>query len=198
MLVVGGFLATAASGTVNDLGSGTTYPSPPDPWPHGVGVFDLAALEWKEGFDVDAGEYVTPEAIRAYNQGHDGVPEAGSTEEDVAAWFQEAAAVDATAPASDTADDESSSTNSGAIAGGVVGGLAALALLLTIGWFIRRRRRQRQQPRALLPDHGEPVVEHRIAELAGQKRGLAEMEGKGRAAELAAEREGVEMDGGGR
>lgn len=35
-----------------------------DPWPYGLGIFDMTDLEWKDGYDADAGDYETPEIIR--------------------------------------------------------------------------------------------------------------------------------------
>ena len=200
MLVIGGFLATADSAAVVDLDSGLEYTTPPDPWPHGVGVFDLASLEWKDGFDADAGEYVTPDGIREYNQRNGPAPAAGWTEDDVEAWFQEARTATTTAtppPVSSDADAQqrASSTSAGAIAGGVVGGLAALACLVATVWFLRRRRRGPQNSPRALRDYGGPGVEHRIHELAEPKQARVEMEGKGRTAELEAERSRHELPG---
>lgn len=193
MLVVGGFLATAESGTVNDPVSGNIYPSPPDPWPHGVGVFYLGSLEWKDGFDAEAGDYVTPGAIRQYNERNGRAPEAGWTEEGVEAWFQAVTTV-TSSPAPGPGDAQHHSlTNTGAIAGGVVGGLAALAFLAGAVWLLRLRRRQRRQRSRLLQDYGEPEFELHMAELAKLKRERAELGGRARAAELAAERDRQEL-----
>lgn len=41
-----------------------------DPWPQGIGVFDLSAFKWSAAYDPEAGEYESPQMIQNwYNQG---------------------------------------------------------------------------------------------------------------------------------
>lgn len=41
-----------------------------DPYPRGMGIFDMSALEWKDSFDAEAGDYETNKAIRSwYDEG---------------------------------------------------------------------------------------------------------------------------------
>jgi hypothetical protein len=43
-----------------------------DTWTHGLGVFDLSALEWSSGYDADAADYETPKMIQDwYNEGYE-------------------------------------------------------------------------------------------------------------------------------
>lgn len=35
-----------------------------DPWPQGIGVFDMADLKWKKEYDHEAGPYEMPQSIK--------------------------------------------------------------------------------------------------------------------------------------
>lgn len=35
-----------------------------DPWPQGLGVFDLHSLKWNDRYNPDAAPYKTPDVIR--------------------------------------------------------------------------------------------------------------------------------------
>ena len=37
-----------------------------DPWPQGIGVFDMTALEFKTSYQANAGPYKTPDVIRKF------------------------------------------------------------------------------------------------------------------------------------
>lgn len=37
-----------------------------DPWRHGLGVWDMSALQWSDGYNASAGDYETPEMIRTW------------------------------------------------------------------------------------------------------------------------------------
>lgn len=37
-----------------------------DPWQHGLGIFDMVDLKWKENYDVNAPAYVTPKIVSAW------------------------------------------------------------------------------------------------------------------------------------
>lgn len=38
----------------------------PDPFPQGVGIFDMATLQWTDGYDAGAAAYETHESIRKF------------------------------------------------------------------------------------------------------------------------------------
>ena len=38
-----------------------------DPWPQGIGVFDMTALGFKDSYQAKAGAYKTPEIIKNYH-----------------------------------------------------------------------------------------------------------------------------------
>ncbi|KAK2064179.1 kelch repeat protein [Colletotrichum caudatum] len=112
-----------------------------DPFPQGVGVFDLTDLKWKDEYNADAPSYDSPEAIKIwynegnlasvqYSEGVDGLMRSGASG---SSFF-----------GSD--DPGSGSTNFGAIAGGVVGGVAGIALVGLAAFCLTRRRKHKRVP----------------------------------------------------
>lgn len=37
-----------------------------DPYPQGLGIFDMAELQWKDSYDADAAAYQTPQVIKKW------------------------------------------------------------------------------------------------------------------------------------
>lgn len=37
---------------------------PPDPWPQGLGIFDLTEMQWKDSYDAKAERYETPKVVK--------------------------------------------------------------------------------------------------------------------------------------
>ena len=37
-----------------------------DPWVNGLGILDLTSLEWKSGYDPDAGDYDSPQMVKQW------------------------------------------------------------------------------------------------------------------------------------
>lgn len=123
----------------------------PDPWPQGIGVYDLSVLQWKDGYDADAEAYVTPDVIKQYYQANGSEPSEW-TDDNVREWFQSAQRVrhggtsgGADESRSDKNGGDSNGTSVGAIVGGVVGGVAVLALLGATVWFVLRRHRKQRR-----------------------------------------------------
>lgn len=57
--VVGNRQMVSVGGTVsNAVGEDSIIP---DPWPQGLGIFDMSAMEWKENYDPEAKAYISPE-----------------------------------------------------------------------------------------------------------------------------------------
>ena len=83
MAVVGGISVVdiVAADTPTNLGYG-----PPDPWPQGLGIFDLSAMEWSDFFDPSAASYVTPASVKAYIEQNGPLPSAWSNPT-VETWF---------------------------------------------------------------------------------------------------------------
>ena len=59
MIIIGGY--------VDGLISGAGIP---DPWPNGIGIYDLSELKWQSLYDASAESYITPTAVKAYNVAH--------------------------------------------------------------------------------------------------------------------------------
>ena len=153
----------------------------PDPWPQGLGIFDLTAMEWKEGYDPAAAPYVTPDAVKAYYQRNGRGPASWSNGV-VQAWFTETTSnhtysssfpstphpssstpqpgSSTPRPGSSTprpglpGSPRSSENNISAVAGGTVGGTAALTLIALLAFFSLRRHRRRGRL-AVLPSDTE-------------------------------------------
>ena len=67
MIVVGGNIMTQQAISENN---GTWPYSVVDPWPQGLGVFDITDMEWKDSYDAGAGPYRTPEMVKQYYASH--------------------------------------------------------------------------------------------------------------------------------
>lgn len=61
MVVVGGLIvpSNAPYGSVGTIRA-------PDPWPQGLGIFDLSAMEWSASYNPDAASYVTPTSVKEH------------------------------------------------------------------------------------------------------------------------------------
>jgi hypothetical protein len=59
---------------------------PPDPWPNGIGIFDMSAMEWTDGYDPNGATYVTPDVVKEYYQNNGRYPASWSSD-DVKGWF---------------------------------------------------------------------------------------------------------------
>ena len=170
MVSVGGLVTDISLQVTNEGPESLGINSLPDPWPQGLGIFDLTAMEWKEGYDSAASPYVTPDAVKAYYQRNGRGPASWSNGV-VQAWFTETASnhtdssstLSTPQPGSSTprpgsstprpgsstpqpglpGSSGSSENNIGAIAGGTVGGAAAFALIALFAFFPLRRHRRR-------------------------------------------------------
>ena len=121
----------------------------PDPWLQGLGIFDLTAMEWKEGYDPAAPPYVSPDAVKAYYQ-QNGRGPASWTNGVVQAWFTETTSNHTESSSTPSTPQPGlpgspgfSKSNIGGTAGGTLGGVAALALIALLAFFLLRRRRRR-------------------------------------------------------
>jgi hypothetical protein len=74
MVVVGGEILTAEANLATD------------PWPAGVGVFDLSHMVWKDSYDPSAASYVTPQPIKDYIESNGRFPASWSSAT-VKSWF---------------------------------------------------------------------------------------------------------------
>ncbi|KAF9872633.1 kelch repeat protein [Colletotrichum karsti] len=123
-----------------------------DPFPQGVGVFDMTQLKWNDQYDSSAAAYDTPDIVKSwYEEGNT----VNYSNDEVAALFKKSNSDSGSGSGSgsgnsSSSDSESSSSNVGAIAGGVVGGVVGAAAI-GLAAFCLLRRRKRQQPPAQDP-----------------------------------------------
>ena len=47
-----------------------------DPWPQGLGIFDLTEMAWKSSYDAAAGPYETPKQVKDYIAANGQYPQA--------------------------------------------------------------------------------------------------------------------------
>lgn len=80
MVTIGGRVTTVSLQGIDYYLSGL------DPWLQGLEVFDMSAMEWKEGYDPTAAPYVTPDAVKAYYRLYGRSPSSW-THEVVRNWF---------------------------------------------------------------------------------------------------------------
>lgn len=136
-----------------------------DPFPQGLGIFDLSSMSFADAFEVNRTTYDYADAIGAYYQTRDRVSSSMGTSLravfavenfDAAATAVSGSPGDSSGSSgsssssstggdSDSGSETGSSTNGssiGAIVGGVVGGVVGVAFIAAALFFFLRRRRQ--------------------------------------------------------
>ena len=140
MILVGGYVADR-SNTTNDY--------PKDPWPQGLGVFDMTNLVFQDRYDSNAPDYTTPQVLKDYYAENGMYPSSWDDPALADIFVRVANTSSSSSPdstggiGSDSEDDDDggSSSHTGAIAGGVVGGVVGLALVGVLAWWLLRRRK---------------------------------------------------------
>lgn len=191
----------------------------PDPWPQGLGVFDMSAMEWAASYNASAAPYVTPKVTKAYIEQNGRYPSSFS-DPVVESWFNKSSkytgpregASDCrllqtesttVSPASPTASapGHSHKSDAGAIAGGVVGGIAAVTVIIAAFYFWRRHAKRQKsscsQTESLEDEKAEAEDTGRVEALERHHRNpLAnELKGSEGGVELSAASQAVELTG---
>ncbi|CAH0058145.1 unnamed protein product, partial [Clonostachys solani] len=130
----------------------------PDPWPNGIGIFDLTELKWKDEYDPDAKPYESPQIVQEWYAAKDRQQVAWASPQ-LEALFNKKSSTNTTQttpvptmPAPTVTDSTMSdsethkSRNLGPIVGGVVGGVSFLVLLVAALWVLKRRRAPENLP----------------------------------------------------
>jgi hypothetical protein len=147
MIVVGGSVFTVAgfeSINAEPEGEGI-YWSNADPWPQGLGVFDLTEMVWADSYDPSAGPYVTPKVVKEYYLNNPRYPDSLLQDPKLRDWFKvPQSSINTTNPRPDSGSSKGSS-NTSAIAGGVVGGVLAVVLVAVVVWLVLRHRKKGEQ-----------------------------------------------------
>jgi hypothetical protein len=60
MLVIGGIDPT------HNASSGSWWEGGADPWTHGLGLFDMSALNWTTSYNANAKDYEQPAMVKQY------------------------------------------------------------------------------------------------------------------------------------
>ncbi|KAK5165294.1 uncharacterized protein LTR77_009392 [Saxophila tyrrhenica] len=177
MIVVGGEIITANSNVTKD------------PWPVGVGVFDLSDMKWRDSYDPSASEYVTPQAVRTHLKSSGRYPSSWS-DDTVKSWFiGEPNSSSASTSSSNSSDD---STNVGAIAGGVVGGVVGLAAIVALIWLVLRKRKSTSASQSASPEYMD--LSERGSHSTGEAK--VELDSEQGAYEMEQPHKPVDMDNG--
>ena len=153
MMVIGGLVTNATVYQEDpDLANGIGANSIPDPWPQGIGMFDLSNFSWKDNYDANAKPYVTPDIVKNAIKANGSFPAQWASSQ-VQGWFNSSSTSTTansstpTSPPSQTTapNTKSSGSHTGAIVGGVIGGVAIVALLTTALFFLIRRSRNQHR-----------------------------------------------------
>ncbi|KIX09321.1 uncharacterized protein Z518_00400 [Rhinocladiella mackenziei CBS 650.93] len=124
-----------------------------DPWPNGIGVFDMTEFAWVDHYDAAAEVYDSPDLVKQYYASSYQEPAwSDPTLASIFAYTVTSSTNSTSSGGSSSSDssgsDSDSSDNTGAIVGGVVGGVALIVILLGVWYWLRRRRR----PAHTIPD----------------------------------------------
>ncbi|KAK1847130.1 kelch repeat protein [Colletotrichum chrysophilum] len=112
-----------------------------DPWPQGIGIFDMTEMRWSDQYNAKADAYESPEVVQNwYSQGN----QVDWSSDEVEALFKE---YPTNTPTSSpiVGGSGKSGKPTGAIVGGVVGGLAGLAVLAGLAAFLLKRKKRRPE-----------------------------------------------------
>jgi hypothetical protein len=118
-----------------------------DPFPNGLGIFDMVDLTWGNIYNAKAAPYTRPTPVSNYYNGSIKYPSWNAAA--LSSVFASTATYSSTASTSlapTTTPPAKKSTPTGAIAGGVVGGVVVLAVAAGLAFWCLRRRRQRYSP----------------------------------------------------
>ncbi|KZL86431.1 kelch repeat protein [Colletotrichum incanum] len=132
------------------VGGSNKFQTPPekDPFPQGLGIFDITELQWKDEYDSTAAKYDSPQIIKIwYNAGNLAKV---SYDAKVEAFLKTSS--NSGGPGS-SRDSEGSPLTAGVIAGAVAGSVSLIALIGAAAFFVRRRRNSRSQG-TLVPEAG--------------------------------------------
>ncbi|KAJ0160036.1 hypothetical protein CTA2_8664, partial [Colletotrichum tanaceti] len=129
-----------------------------DPWPQGLGLFDMTDWVWKTDYDANAKEYETSSIIRDWYKNNDASSIEWSSDR-VKALFSRTnskASVDGNEKnAKDGGESASSTTPVSAIVGAVVGAVVGVVVGLALLCFVRRRRTRKKGTRTASAEVGD-------------------------------------------
>lgn len=141
MIIVGGVDPRSDTHWVGEADSGTEAR---DPWPEGIGIFDMTMLKFKNSYAVNAKQYETPELIKVfYNDNYP--PQWNSAE--VQGIFQASSSRTSNSTDSNRSIDQPTKSRSqlpsGSIFGIAIGVTIAVLAIAAIAIHILKRRTQK-------------------------------------------------------
>ena len=143
MIVVGGTSNDDSWQTGTDK-TAATYNQ--DPWPWGLGVFDMSKMQWASEFNPELAGYVTPDVVLAGIKANGASPATWSSSdiENVFTYNTLNQTSNSTSGSSGTTPSSSPSSGpgGGAIAGIAIGAVAVILILIGVLLCIRRSKRQ--------------------------------------------------------
>ena len=142
MIVIGG-TSNDDSWQTGDSITGTYR----DPWPWGLGVFDMSKMQWAGEFDADAANYVTPDVVLAGIAANGSQPKTWTSSEIKQVFShttlsQASSSNSSSSSGSSPSGSSSSGITGGAIAGIVIGVVALIFIVLFTLWLLRRSKRK--------------------------------------------------------
>lgn len=146
MVVIGGTSNVDSWITGNDVTGTQSYK---DPWPYGLGVFDMSKMQWANEFNPDLGSYATPALVMAGIAANGSEPATWSSSELQQVFSHTILSKSSSSlnsssgnTASTLPSSYSSGLGAGAIAGIAVGAVAIVLLVLGVLFWIRRSKRR--------------------------------------------------------
>lgn len=137
-----------------------------DPWPFGLGLFDMTALEWTDKYDAAAPPYVQSDHVKAFYRKNSEYPSSWS-DPSLGANFTSSPNASTTTPNVSTTTHEAVAQNTqathhhvsaGAIAGGVAGGIVGLLIIFVVAWLCFNRRPKQHTSAYLI--NGQKNADH--------------------------------------
>jgi hypothetical protein len=145
MIVIGGTSNDDSWITGNDVTGTQSYK---DPWPWGIGVFDMSRMEWASEFNPNLGPYTTPVMVAAGIAANGSEPASWGSDDLKKVFSHTILTQSSSSPSGSSSSSTSTSTSStlstGAIAGIAIGAVALL-LLGVLGLFFLRRHQRRSR-----------------------------------------------------
>lgn len=148
MIVIGGTSNDDSWVTGNDVTGTQSYR---DPWPWGLGVFDMTKMQWASEFNPGLGPYTTPDIVTAGIAANGSEPATWTSTELQQVFSHTILSQSSTSSNSSSGTSGSGSSNSsssglsgGAIAGIAIGAVAIVLIVLgALFWARRSKRRSR-------------------------------------------------------
>ncbi|SPO00310.1 uncharacterized protein DNG_03155 [Cephalotrichum gorgonifer] len=144
-VVVGKRQMLSVGGTNDKIsGQGQNIWLDPDPFPQGLGIFDMTELSWSTDYSSDAAAYDSPKVVKDWYK-NTGVKSVQWSNGETEQLFMTEGG-NTRSGASDQEKPVESKKPIGPIVGGTVGGVALLAIIGAVVFFVRRRKQPVHHP----------------------------------------------------